>query len=81
MAFSSRIPAVKPSVDSRLNALQNGEAAERQSKEASSSGNGTATAPAGQVTVTYWYRCAGTAVTDQNSCHAAARLACSRRRY
>ena len=38
--------------------LQNGEAADRQSKEASSSGNSSAAAPAGKVTVTYWYRCA-----------------------
>ena len=36
--------------------LQDGEAADRQSKEASSSGNSSAAAPAGKVTVTYWYR-------------------------
>lgn len=36
--------------------LQNGEAADRQSKEASISGSSPAAAPAGKVTVTYWYR-------------------------
>lgn len=36
--------------------LQTGEAADRQSKEASSSGTSSAAAPAGKVTVTYSYR-------------------------
>ena len=36
--------------------MQNGEAADRQSKEASSSGNSSAAAHSGKVTVTYWYR-------------------------
>lgn len=35
---------------------QSGSASDRQSKDVSSSGNGSAAAPQGQVTVSYWYR-------------------------
>jgi len=38
--------------------VQSGSASDRQSKDVSTSGNGTAAAPQGQVTVSYWYRCA-----------------------
>lgn len=48
--------------------LQNGEAADRQSKEASISGSSPAAAPAGKVTVTYWYRCG--LIPHETSLHA-----------